>query len=102
MPSVLTLGDVHPENVGVMPDMNGAPIFGVNDFDETIYAPFTWDIKRGAVGFWITAREVAEFKRRKCRKIVNKFADGYMEAMQLYADNATEKKISTGWITPPR
>ncbi len=47
MPSVMALGDVHPENFGVMPDRNGAPIFGVNDFDETIYAPFTWDIKRG-------------------------------------------------------
>ncbi|MFZ3585449.1 DUF2252 domain-containing protein, partial [Loktanella sp. DJP18] len=91
MPSVLALGDVHPENFGVMPDMNGAPIFGVNDFDETIYAPFTWDIKRGAVGFWIAAREIAEFNRRKRRKIVGKFVDGYVEAMQLYADNATEK-----------
>ncbi len=58
MPTVMALGDVHPENFGVMPDENGAPIFGVNDFDEAIYAPFTWDIKRGATGFWIAAREV--------------------------------------------
>ncbi len=57
MPTVMLLGDVHPKNFGVMPDENGAPIFGVNDFDETMYGPFTWDIKRGAVGFWIAARE---------------------------------------------
>ncbi|MDN2566850.1 DUF2252 domain-containing protein [Aquibium sp. A9E412] len=91
MPSVMALGDVHPENFGVMPDENGAPIFGVNDFDEAIYAPFTWDIKRGAVGFWIAAREVAGMKRKKRRKVVAKFVKGYLAAMRGYAEHATEK-----------
>ncbi|MGY9046074.1 hypothetical protein P775_21595 [Puniceibacterium antarcticum] len=94
MPTVMALGDVHPENFGVMPDKNGAPIFGVNDFDETIYAPFTWDIKRGAVGFWIAAREVGGMKRKKRRKVVKCFVQGYLEAMQQYADRATEKNDS--------
>ena len=91
MPSVMALGDVHPGNFGVMPDENGAPIFGVNDFDETIYAPFTWDIKRGGVGFWIAARQVAGMTRKKRRKVVGKFVKGYLDAMQGYADRATEK-----------
>ncbi|MBP0616439.1 DUF2252 domain-containing protein [Jiella mangrovi] len=91
MPSVMALGDVHPENFGVMPDEHGAPIFGVNDFDETIYAPFTWDLKRGAVGFWIGAREEGGLKRKKRRKIVRKFVKGYLEAMDGYAEHATEK-----------
>lgn len=91
MPTVMALGDVHPENFGVMPDRNGAPIFGVNDFDETIYAPFTWDIKRGAVGFWIAAGEVSGMKRKKRRKVVGQFVKGYLEAMEGYAERATEK-----------
>lgn len=41
MPTVLTLGDVHPENFGVMPNADNVPIFSVNDFDEAYYAPFT-------------------------------------------------------------
>ncbi|MEX6505314.1 DUF2252 domain-containing protein [Jiella sp. M17.18] len=94
MPSVMALGDVHPENFGVMPDENGAPIFGVNDFDETIYAPFTWDLKRGAVGFWIAAREEGGLNRKKRRKIVKKFVTGYLEAMAGYAEHATEKNES--------
>ncbi|WOI56127.1 DUF2252 domain-containing protein [Palleronia sp. LCG004] len=94
MPSVMALGDVHPENFGVMPDVNGAPIFGVNDFDEVIYAPFTWDMKRGAVGFWIAAREVAGMKRKKRRKVMKAFVEGYLDAMQDYADHATEKNDS--------
>ncbi|MGK7654582.1 DUF2252 domain-containing protein [Roseovarius sp. B08] len=91
MPSVMALGDVHPENFGVMPDRNGAPIFGVNDFDETTYAPFSWDIKRGAVGFWIAALTEGELKPGKARKIVRRFVRGYAEAMQDYANNSTER-----------
>ena len=91
MPTVMALGDVHPQNFGVMPDRNGAPIFGVNDFDETIYAPFTWDIKRGAVGFWVAAQEVAGMKRARRRKVVKHFVHGYLDAMEGYAERATEK-----------
>ena len=102
MPSVMALGDVHPENFGVMPDAHGAPIFGVNDFDETIYAPFTWDIKRGAVGFWVAADKEAGFARKKRRKIVKKFVKGYLEAMEGYADRATEKNDSYRMDNSPK
>ena len=91
MPSVMALGDVHPGNFGVMPDRNGAPIFGVNDFDESIYAPFTWDIKRGATGFWIAAKTEGGFKRSKRARIVKRFVRGYLDAMERYAEHATEK-----------
>ncbi|APX21836.1 MAG: DUF2252 domain-containing protein [Rhodobacteraceae bacterium] len=94
MPTVMCLGDVHPENFGVMPDRNGAPIFGVNDFDEAIYAPFTWDLKRGATGFWIAAKTEGGLKRKKRVKVVRHFVKGYLDAMQRYAERATEKNES--------
>lgn len=102
MPSVMALGDVHPENFGVMPDEHGAPIFGVNDFDETIYAPFTFDLKRGAVGFWIAAREEGGLKRKKRRKIVEHFVTGYLTAMEAYAEHATEKNESYRMDNSPK
>ncbi|ORE98608.1 DUF2252 family protein [Aurantimonas sp. 22II-16-19i] len=102
MPSVMALGDVHPENFGVMPDEHGAPIFGVNDFDETIYAPFTFDLKRGAVGFWIAAREEGGLKRKKRRKIVEHFVKGYFAAMEAYAEHATEKNESYRMDNSPK
>ncbi|NJO01390.1 MAG: DUF2252 family protein [Bacteroidia bacterium] len=52
LPFVFTVGDVHPENFGVMPNQHGVPFFGVNDFDEATLAPFSYDIKRGATGFY--------------------------------------------------
>jgi uncharacterized protein (DUF2252 family) len=91
MPTVLALGDVHPENFGVMPDAHGAPIFGVNDFDEASYAPFTWDIKRGAVGFWVAAKTAGGLDRKKRKKIIAKFVKGYIKAIKGYAKHADEK-----------
>lgn len=92
MPTVMAIGDVHPQNFGVVPNGDGIPIFAVNDFDETIYAPFTWDIKRASVGFALAALEVRQMKRKKRHKIVERFVEGYLDAMQGYAEHATEKQ----------
>lgn len=91
MPTVLTLGDVHPKNFGVMPNADNVPIFGVNDFDEACYAPFTWDLKRGAVGFLLAAEEVGGYKRKRQLKIVRRFVRGYLEGIREFADKNTEK-----------
>ncbi|MHB0776021.1 DUF2252 domain-containing protein [Halomonas sp. WWR20] len=91
MPTVLALGDVHPGNFGVMPNADNVPIFSVNDFDEAYYAPFTWDIKRGAVGFMIASQAEGELKRKHRIKIVRRFVQGYIEEMQRLAHEGTEQ-----------
>jgi len=91
MPTVLALGDVHPGNFGVMPNADNVPIFSVNDFDEAYYAPFTWDIKRGAVGFMIAAETEGELKRKQQIKIVRHFVQGYIEEMAQLAHEGTEQ-----------
>ena len=102
MPTVLTLGDVHPENFGVMPSVDDVPIFGVNDFDEAFYAPFTWDLKRGAVGFMIAAAEEGDQGRKKQRRIAGAFVRGYVEAMRGYAADATEQEEQMREDNAPR
>ncbi len=90
MPTVLTLGDVHPENFGVMPSADNVPIFGVNDFDEAYYAPFTWDLKRGAVGFMIAAQE-GGYGRKHQRVIARRFVRGYIDGITTFATDETEQ-----------
>ncbi|MEE8599797.1 DUF2252 family protein [Euzebya tangerina] len=90
MPTVLALGDVHPENFGVMPNAHNVPIFSVNDFDEALYAPFTWDIKRGAVGFMAAAKEIAGYGHKKRRRIVRHFVKGYVAGITNFAEHGTE------------
>jgi uncharacterized protein (DUF2252 family) len=90
LPAVVTLGDVHPENFGVMPNEDGAPVFGVNDFDEAAFAPFSYDVKRGAVGFWLACRRNG-FKKKVCRRVVRAFAQGYLDGLTDFARDDAEK-----------
>ena len=102
MPTVLALGDVHPENFGVMPNANNVPIFSVNDFDEAYYAPFTWDIKRGAVGFMIAAATEGELKRKHQTNIVRHFVQGYIDNMQRLAREGTEQDEEMRYDSAPK
>ena len=90
MPTVLALGDVHPENFGIMPNADNVPIFGVNDFDDVLYGPFTWDLKRGITGFLIAAKEEGDQKKKHREKIVRKFVEGYRDGMEFYARHDKE------------
>jgi uncharacterized protein (DUF2252 family) len=90
MPTVLLLGDVHPENFGVMPNADNVPVFGVNDFDDACYGPFTWDLKRGATGFMIAVEEEGGFGAKHQRAIARDFIAGYVEGMRHFARQETE------------
>jgi uncharacterized protein (DUF2252 family) len=53
---VQACGDCHLANFGTFASPEGAPIFDLNDFDETLPAPFEWDIKRLATSFAVDAQ----------------------------------------------
>jgi len=49
-------GDAHLMNFGVFATPERREIFDINDFDETLPAPWEWDIKRLATSFLIASR----------------------------------------------
>ncbi len=53
---VQACGDCHLTNFGTFASPEGTPVFDVNDFDETLPAPFEWDIKRLAASFVVDAQ----------------------------------------------
>lgn len=101
MPTVLTLGDVHPKNFGVMPSSDNTPIFGVNDFDEAYYAPFTWDLKRGAVGFLIAAKEQG-LKKKHRFKAAKALVKGYLDGIETFAKNDSERDLQVRIDNAPK
>jgi len=52
---VQACGDCHLANFGSFASPEGNPVFDVNDFDETLPAPFEWDVKRLAASFAVDA-----------------------------------------------
>lgn len=89
LPYVLAVGDVHPENFGVMPSADGTPFFGLNDFDEAYIAPYTWDLKRGAVGFNLAQKQNGGSRKQR-KKVVQDFVRGYLEGLRAFAADDRE------------
>ena len=52
---VQSCGDAHLANFGSYATPEGIPVFDLNDFDETMPAPFEWDVKRLATSVVVSA-----------------------------------------------
>jgi uncharacterized protein (DUF2252 family) len=90
LPIVFSVGDVHPENFGVMPNAGGAPFCGINDFDQASMAPLTYDVKRGAVGFHLLCRQ-QQFAKKARKRVVRARVGGYLEGLRAFAQDDRER-----------
>src|SRR5262249_3239456 len=60
---VQACGDCHLLNFGAFATPERRIIFDINDFDETLPAPWEWDVKRLAASFVVAARNNRFSKR---------------------------------------
>ena len=56
------------------------PVFDINDFDETLPAPFEWDLKRLATSLVVAGR-VAQYSEKAARRLAHTAARSYREHM---------------------
>jgi uncharacterized protein (DUF2252 family) len=82
---VQTCGDCHLMNFGGFGTPERDIIFDINDFDETLPAPWEWDLKRLAVSFVVAGRNNG-FKEAESRKAALRCIQSYHEHMHSYAD----------------
>jgi len=79
-------GDAHVQNLGAF---GGGPeghlIFDINDFDETIPAPWEWDVKRMATSLILAGRE-ARNSEQQCKDAVLEFARMYRESIWKFSE----------------
>ena len=54
---VQACGDCHLANFGAYASPEGEPVFDINDFDETLPAPFEWDLKRLATSLVVAGED---------------------------------------------
>src|SRR5207245_8576082 len=81
---VQSCGDCHLANFGSYATPEGTPIFDINDFDETLPAPFEWDVKRLAASL-VTAGRVAAMAERDSRRLARIAAQSYREHLARLA-----------------
>ena len=78
---VQACGDAHLSNFGLFGSPERRLVFDVNDFDETLPAPWEWDVKRLAASLEVAARENG-FSDKDRRKIVLASAWRYRQVMR--------------------
>ena len=81
---VQVCGDAHLMNFGGFATPERHLVFDVNDFDETLSAPWEWDLKRLAASVTVAGRHLGFSKRRNAEATMAVSA-GYREHMALYA-----------------
>jgi uncharacterized protein (DUF2252 family) len=87
---VQACGDCHLMNFGAFGTPERRVIFDINDLDETLPAPWEWDVKRLATSFVLAARDNG-YSAEQARECAMECIRSYREHMAEYADmNALE------------
>jgi uncharacterized protein (DUF2252 family) len=81
---VQACGDCHAANFGGFASPERRLLFDINDFDETLPAPWEWDVKRLAASVVLASREFGLGDKR-CVDAVLTMAGSYRKYMRGYA-----------------
>jgi uncharacterized protein (DUF2252 family) len=92
--TIHSCGDCHLMNFGGFATPERNLVFDINDFDETLPAPFEWDVKRLAASFVVAARWRG-FRSREAREIAVTAASSYRESMRKRA----KAGVLEGWYS---
>ncbi|HEY9776834.1 MAG TPA: DUF2252 domain-containing protein [Planktothrix sp.] len=90
--NVQACGDCHLLNFGAFATPERNIVFDINDFDETLPAPWEWDLKRLAVSFVLAARDNG-LKDKYVREVAEAVGRAYRHKMVEY----TRKSILDIW-----
>ena len=77
-------GDCHAANFGGFASPERRLLFDINDFDETLEAPWEWDLKRLAASIVLASRELG-FGGERSEEAVERTAKSYREHIREYA-----------------
>jgi uncharacterized protein (DUF2252 family) len=81
---VQACGDCHLLNFGAFATPERNLVFDINDFDETLPAPWEWDLKRLAASIWVAGR-YRGFAEKYCAEAVLRAVRTYRERLREYA-----------------
>jgi uncharacterized protein (DUF2252 family) len=81
---VQAAGDCHLMNFGAFATPERNLIFDLNDFDETLPAPWEWDVKRLAVSVFVAGQDIS-LTDQACQEAVLKVVGSYRQRMMEFA-----------------
>jgi hypothetical protein len=93
-PNVLGVGDLHVENFGTWRDLEGRLIWGINDFDEAYFLPYTNDLVRLTASAYLAIREnhLKLNKEDACESILQGYKDSISSGGSAFVLNEEKHK----------
>lgn len=77
-------GDCHLLNFGAFATPERKLVFDINDFDETLPAPWEWDVKRLATSFVVAAQD-NEFDNKVAQAVAKLCVQSYRENLRMFS-----------------
>jgi len=87
---VQACGDAHLMNFGLFASPGRRVVFDIADFDETLPAPWEWDVKRLAASIEVTGRENGHPPAQRRRSVLAA-VEAYGDAMHDFAGRSTQE-----------
>jgi uncharacterized protein (DUF2252 family) len=97
-PSVWICGDLHLENFGAYKGDARQIYFGINDFDEGVLAPCTWDIARLLTSI-LLAVESLSFDRADGERLMQVCLDSYADTLSAGKIGEIDEDNARGIVT---
>ncbi|CAD6879356.1 hypothetical protein [Methylomonas albis] len=96
-PLAWVCGDLHLENFGSYRGDNRLSYFDINDFDEALLAPCTWDIARFLCSLLVAAQSL-EIKESQALALCKSFLLCYSQELQVCKARWIERSTASGMI----
>jgi len=90
-------GDLHLENFGSYKGDNRLVYFDLNDFDESVLAPCTWDLVRVVTSILLAGRSIGLDTTQE-RALSRRFLDAYVAAMEEGKARWVERETAQGLV----
>jgi uncharacterized protein (DUF2252 family) len=96
-PRVWLCGDLHLENFGSYKGDNRQVYFDINDFDEAVLAPCTWDVARLLTSLLVSADSLG-LKKRNAETLCQVYLDAYCQALKTGCARWVERETAEGLV----
>ena len=96
-PSAWICGDLHLENFGTFRSDNRQVYFDLNDYDEAVLAPVTWEVARLLTSIFV-AFESLEIEEKKAFKMASLFLKSYSNILAKGKAIYVETRNATGIV----
>ena len=96
-PQTWICGDLHLENFGSFRSQNGLVYFDLNDFDEAMLAPASWELVRFITSIFVGFESLG-IDQRKAQKMAELYLKTYTETLRSGKPDYIEPSTSEGII----